>query len=145
MNENIGCYFCEEIFKKKEIKKYMDKGKTPVCPHCDVDSIVDLPMALDLLHKHYFKELPRTKEKEITLKVIDQEASKGNVYSVTVNTKFNLEEISDIAGPNMLERFVLHGNEIIKKSWTFAIGAKSFEVVPPFPFDFEDKFRDKLR
>lgn len=35
-----GCYNCLKIFKPDEIKEWIDKGATAMCPYCGIDSIL---------------------------------------------------------------------------------------------------------
>ncbi|MCC8196535.1 MAG: hypothetical protein LIO49_07035 [Ruminococcus sp.] len=43
-NDKIcGCFYCCEIFKPSEIEEYIeecDGGRTAVCPHCGIDSVI---------------------------------------------------------------------------------------------------------
>jgi hypothetical protein len=35
-----GCFYCLKTFDVSDIKEYTDKGKTAICPHCHIDSVV---------------------------------------------------------------------------------------------------------
>lgn len=39
-SNNVGCYSCLKIYPKEEVITFTDMGKTGVCPHCLVDTIV---------------------------------------------------------------------------------------------------------
>ena len=39
MNEKCGCYYCLKFFELKEVKEFVDKGKTAICPKCRIDSV----------------------------------------------------------------------------------------------------------
>lgn len=38
---NCGCYYCLAIFDASEIRERVDDGKTPVCPYCRIDSVIE--------------------------------------------------------------------------------------------------------
>jgi len=64
-NDAVGCYYCQKIYPRKEIKEHCDKGKTPLCPHCGVDSVNSFYGALKLLHKLLFSELTAGESEEV--------------------------------------------------------------------------------
>ncbi len=35
-----GCFYCLAVFDPKEITEWIDKGKTALCPHCGIDSLI---------------------------------------------------------------------------------------------------------
>jgi len=35
-----GCYYCLKIYKPKDIVEWCDGGRTALCPHCGIDSII---------------------------------------------------------------------------------------------------------
>lgn len=39
-SEYCGCYNCTKIFVPTKIVKYVDNGKTAICPYCDMDSVI---------------------------------------------------------------------------------------------------------
>ena len=57
-----GCYYCLQTFPASEIKEYVDKGLTALCPHCGIDSVVGdvcgyelSKNALQEAHEYWFK------------------------------------------------------------------------------------------
>ncbi len=38
--ETIGCFFCRNISDVSEIKEWVDRGSTALCPKCGVDAIL---------------------------------------------------------------------------------------------------------
>lgn len=64
--DTCGCFYCQKIFNPEEIKKWTDNGKTAICPHCGVDSIIAetneikiTPELLEELNKKYFKKVEK--------------------------------------------------------------------------------------
>ena len=53
----VGCFYCGEIFSTKDIEEWWDEGKTAVCPHCGIDSVLPDTMkptlTIELLHEMY--------------------------------------------------------------------------------------------
>ena len=39
-SENCGCFYCLAVFKPNEILEWIDKGKTALCPKCNIDSVI---------------------------------------------------------------------------------------------------------
>ena len=35
-----GCFYCLKIFSPKEIKMWLDRENTALCPYCCVDSVI---------------------------------------------------------------------------------------------------------
>ena len=35
-----GCFYCLEIFSPKEIKMWLDRENTALCPYCCLDSVI---------------------------------------------------------------------------------------------------------
>ena len=35
-----GCFYCLKKFPPSEIKSWADKGETPLCPYCGMDSVL---------------------------------------------------------------------------------------------------------
>jgi hypothetical protein len=39
-----GCFYCLKIYPSSEIKEWIDEGEgkeqTPLCPYCDIDSVL---------------------------------------------------------------------------------------------------------
>lgn len=35
-----GCFYCRRIYPGREIKIWIDEGKTALCPHCGIDSVI---------------------------------------------------------------------------------------------------------
>lgn len=36
----IGCFYCKNFVKFNEIKEWIDKGDTALCPRCGIDSLI---------------------------------------------------------------------------------------------------------
>ena len=51
--ENVGCYYCTEVFSPNMIKKWVDDGQTALCPFCETDSVI--PEIDKTKLKHYHK------------------------------------------------------------------------------------------
>lgn len=56
-----GCYYCLEIFKPEEVKDWADGGRTALCPHCWIDSVLGDTSGFELnkevlekIHKYRF-------------------------------------------------------------------------------------------
>ena len=45
VSERCYCFYCEKVFDKNEIESFADNGKTAICPHCGIDSV--LPDSID--------------------------------------------------------------------------------------------------
>jgi hypothetical protein len=54
-DKEVGCFFCCNIYSSKEIKEYVDQGKTAACPHCNVDSVGTFKEILEKLRKYAFE------------------------------------------------------------------------------------------
>ena len=39
-SQQVGCFYCIQIFSPKDITEYIDNGKTGLCPKCGIDSVV---------------------------------------------------------------------------------------------------------
>ena len=52
-----ACYYCQSFFPRERIKKYVDNGKTALCPVCNVDSVVDFEEAISKLQQSFFKTI----------------------------------------------------------------------------------------
>ncbi len=35
-----GCFHCLKTFQSTDIRKWIDKGLTALCPHCGIDSVL---------------------------------------------------------------------------------------------------------
>lgn len=35
-----GCFYCLEIFTPNDIIQWTDQGRTALCPHCGIDSVI---------------------------------------------------------------------------------------------------------
>lgn len=35
-----GCYYCLKIFDPKDIKEWVDKSSTAICPFCKIDAVI---------------------------------------------------------------------------------------------------------
>lgn len=56
-----GCFRCLYIFKEIDIKQFVDKGETALCPRCSVDSVIGSASGYDIttellqdMKKHFF-------------------------------------------------------------------------------------------
>ena len=68
-----GCYYCISIFREDEIHTYHDNGKTPECPACGIDSVMefstcmgvgDIASTLKQAHMEAFKIVGQMMDKE---------------------------------------------------------------------------------
>ena len=58
LKDDCACYHCLKKFKKSEIKEWTDTGKTALCPHCHIDSVINDVLTeeeLNKLHSEKFK------------------------------------------------------------------------------------------
>ncbi len=39
-SDRCGCFYCKSIYDPKEITDWVDSGKTALCPHCGIDSVI---------------------------------------------------------------------------------------------------------
>jgi hypothetical protein len=39
-SEVCGCFYCRAVFGPSEIEKWIDRGRTAVCPRCGTDSVI---------------------------------------------------------------------------------------------------------
>ena len=37
-----ACYYCLKVFSPKEIKEWVDKNDTAICPYCSVDTVIPI-------------------------------------------------------------------------------------------------------
>lgn len=56
-SETCYCFYCKEKFNSKEIKEYIDNGKTALCPKCGVDSV--LPDTIEGIDDRVIDEMNR--------------------------------------------------------------------------------------
>ncbi len=35
-----GCFYCLKTFPPSDIREWIDKGQTALCPHCVIDSVL---------------------------------------------------------------------------------------------------------
>lgn len=38
--KSVGCFFCIRVFAPTEVTEWCDQGRTALCPHCDIDSLL---------------------------------------------------------------------------------------------------------
>lgn len=51
----LGCFYCLKTFPPADIKKWIDKESTALCPHCGIDAV--LPDTIDVLKDASWLEL----------------------------------------------------------------------------------------
>ena len=71
-----SCYQCLRVVKVSDISEYVDNGKTALCPHCDIDSLVAGVIDAALLrkaHEHFFCRIATKEELEAVEKAINRE------------------------------------------------------------------------
>lgn len=39
-SEICGCFYCLKMFHNSDIKEWIDKGNTAICPFCGTDSVI---------------------------------------------------------------------------------------------------------
>lgn len=56
-----ACYYCCKVFKPSEIKEWVDKNDTALCPYCSVDAVLPVYednekdiIFLTKLHEYWF-------------------------------------------------------------------------------------------
>lgn len=54
-----GCYYCLEIYSPTEIREWADRGRTAICPRCEIDAVLPgskVDLAKEFLEKiHYWQ------------------------------------------------------------------------------------------
>ena len=54
-SDRCGCFYCGRIYDPKEIKDWTDNGKTALCRHCGIDSVIpetdEYPLTPEFLKK----------------------------------------------------------------------------------------------
>jgi hypothetical protein len=60
-SDNCGCFYCISIFSPSEIVEWIDDGKTALCPHCEIDSVIGSASGfsitsefLECMYRHWF-------------------------------------------------------------------------------------------
>ena len=57
--DKCGCFYCKSIYDPKEIKEWVDGGKTALCPYCGIDSVIpeteEYPLTTAFLRKMHHK------------------------------------------------------------------------------------------
>lgn len=43
-----GCFYCMQIYSPREIREWVDDGKTAVCPKCGIDSVIGSASRFDI-------------------------------------------------------------------------------------------------
>ena len=58
-----GCFYCLEAFPPIEIKEWVDRGATALCPRCGIDAVIGSASGLllssnflDQMHVRWFKQ-----------------------------------------------------------------------------------------
>ena len=61
VSDQCYCFYCQKRMHRSEIKDYIDNGKTALCPHCTIDSIlpdaIDEPLSDEIvaqMHEYWF-------------------------------------------------------------------------------------------
>ena len=44
-SKTCGCFYCKKIFNPKEIKNWLEKENTALCPYCTIDSVLGMHVA----------------------------------------------------------------------------------------------------
>lgn len=55
----VGCFYCCQVFRGKEIKKWVDKESTALCPGCGIDSVVLIKDFLEKARESCFGRPPK--------------------------------------------------------------------------------------
>ena len=45
-----GCYYCLEVYPATEVSRFIDDGKTALCPMCGIDSVLPGNAGFPLTH-----------------------------------------------------------------------------------------------
>ena len=60
-SKTCGCFYCKKIFSPKEIKNWLKKENTALCPYCTIDTVVGDASGVEItsglleeMHKRYF-------------------------------------------------------------------------------------------
>ena len=53
----IVCYYCQTFLKLAEIKEWVDKDQTAVCPYCGIDTVLGNASGMFLLTTEFVKDL----------------------------------------------------------------------------------------
>lgn len=55
-SELCGCFYCVKTFKPQEIKEWIDKEQTALCPFCHIDSVLPENQGYEINHS-FLKEM----------------------------------------------------------------------------------------
>ena len=39
-SDQVGCFYCLQVYKPEDIKEWVDSEGTAICPHCHVDAVI---------------------------------------------------------------------------------------------------------
>lgn len=57
------CFYCSNEFRGKDVVSFVDDYTTPLCPKCDVDSVIIVSNVEKSLNVHISKKLVRDMQK----------------------------------------------------------------------------------
>jgi hypothetical protein len=53
----VGCFYCEKIYRPNEVIKWVDDGKTAICPFCGIDSVI--PATPERFDSDFFEQMEK--------------------------------------------------------------------------------------
>jgi hypothetical protein len=60
-SDQCGCFYCGRLFSSAEITKWIDQGRTALCPRCGIDAVIGsasgFPLTKEFLNEmngHWF-------------------------------------------------------------------------------------------
>ena len=64
-SKTVGCFYCRSTFAPEDIKEWIDKEQTALCPLCGIDSVLpdsvelsdNWSRLLDAMHDYWFQVL----------------------------------------------------------------------------------------
>lgn len=98
MIKHLICFYCCKEVLASQITKWVDKGKTALCPHCEIDSVVTNFDAFKMLQHYKFKILYKDKPPDehlgISLKYPQHEEHTAEGYlPFCVRCKLPLDDV----------------------------------------------------
>lgn len=58
-SQHCGCFYCCSVFLPTEIEDWCDEGRTALCPHCGIDSVIGDASNFQVTKPEFLKEMNR--------------------------------------------------------------------------------------
>lgn len=78
-----GCFYCESTFRTDEIREWIDKEQTALCPRCGIDSVLPFYISHDpdlfaedlaLMHDYWFERYEPMKKPDLGIRQLQKES-----------------------------------------------------------------------